>query len=143
MGNRCFIVSKDYNKEQIHCYLQWEGGLRSILGFLQGAKELLALESQDTFRFRIRYDLFSFATCIANYCQTCGYNTYIGHSNNINQLETDNGVYTIDFDTLQIVDWSEKTEGQDLTISPDKEYTDMVTKRFYDINYKVLTEKTN
>ena len=164
MGNRCFIVNKDYENEKIHIYLQEYGGLEYILGFLQGARDLLKFTDKQIVRSghfgytycRLQYNLFTFANLINNYYQYggFGYGVYLEHSNDLEALKkakANNGVYTIDLDiydikdlskNLKIIDWNNKNEGQDLTISPDISKTINIAKDFYNINYNIFIKRS-
>lgn len=90
-------------------YLQWGGEIKHILGYLDGAKQLLT-ELKKIPRNIACIDLFNFGVIIQNDYGYLGYNTSIMKFNYCRQGDRidnavcwDNGNYIIDFDNLTIV----------------------------------------
>lgn len=99
MGNRCIITDKD---KECQVYLQWDGELYHILGFLDGVKRLY----DATKHYQSRVDLFNFAACIQNRFGRLGYSVYIYKhdiKDNEEKIAWDNGHYEIDFEKFEIV----------------------------------------
>jgi len=99
MGNRCIITDKD---KECQVYLQWDGELYHILGFLDGVKRLY----DATKYYQSRVDLFNFAVCIQNRFGRLGYNTYVMPyilKDGETVVTYDNGHYEIDFEKFEIV----------------------------------------
>lgn len=99
MGNRCYIKCK--NEKDFILYLQWGGEIKHILGYLDGAKQLLT-ELKKIPRNIACIDLFNFGVIIQNDYGYLGYNTCIMKRID-NAVCWDNGNYIIDFDNLTIV----------------------------------------
>ena len=95
MGNRCHIQCAE--EKDVTLYLQWNGDIKYILGYLDGAKRLLAELGESA-----RMDLFNFGVIIQNSFGRLGFNAYMDKTIE-NNISCDNGNYIIDFTTLTIV----------------------------------------
>lgn len=162
MGNRCII--KSISNQDIQLYLHWNGGIESVLGFLEAFKKLREMTKLETSESPYRFTtLFHFATMIQNWCKGSSINIekYYEDDNNEVNISQDNGNYYIDLvnfkittriylEYTQIGDKKNDFKKEIITIQgddlqkqiddlsvDDKEKMEMVAKEVFEVNSKI------
>jgi hypothetical protein len=138
MGNRCYIKCK--NEKDFMLYLQWGGEIKHILGYLDGAKQLLT-ELKKNPRNIAFIDLFNFGVIIQNYFGYLGCSTSIMQRTD-NVVCWNNGNYIIDFNNLTIVGREITTYSNDKS-NMAKSIVNVVSLNSDEIAKKINDEREN